>query len=211
MRARYRLDFSGRVSDFNVIGDRVIVYETGEVGGVVYDLVTGRRLWRLAPRPVEYSPIVACGSLLCRADRDGTWAYDPTTGRQLWRLGNWNAIRWYGDQRLLFTAYASGPSGLPGDGRGAALVDARTGRVTELIEGWTVISVTPSGRLLVWANQPKAGAIIAMLDPVTRTVMVIGKAEEWFGPPACSYNERFLACTNATRLSVWRLADGTMA
>ncbi|MDG6104646.1 PQQ-binding-like beta-propeller repeat protein [Dactylosporangium aurantiacum] len=208
--ATYQLDWSGTSAMFSAgwldgsgrPTDRVVVYPDGERGAVVYDLTTGRRLFRW-PGELNNGLFRCTDRLLCTGTGGGLDALDSTTGERRWHLAGPDGVLHFAGDRLLVGSWrdpvATGP-------RVAGIVDARTGALVRTFTGWYAL---PAGgaRPLLWRSDDKRTAVLGELDPATGLITVFARAENWFGNPECSADGRTLACVVVGGMSVWRLPN----
>ena len=196
------LDDPGPVEGLAISGDRLLVYRYGLrsiVGGTVFDLATGRRLWQRTAEPYG-ERLWWCARALCaRANEGPILVLDPDTGRERWRLDGWTDLGGITDRYLLAT-----PS--PPDGRHLVL-DAATGRVVRRIDGWESAGDPAGTRLLVAGRSAAGTTLIARLDVETGAVTALGQAGRWSDPPECFTTGALLACRlDQDRIPVWRRA-----
>ncbi|WP_238009720.1 PQQ-binding-like beta-propeller repeat protein [Dactylosporangium sp. AC04546] len=195
-----RLDWSGAVSWFEMDGAEVVVFRVGDVGGDVYDLASGRRLWHWQD-PEHYGGLGSCWpGLYCVQGQSGTTAVDRRTGRTVWRLQQYNSILGLTADAMIMSVWESPDL----DPRSVAAVDPRTGQATTVLEGWNAVQLD-GPRIVVWKTVGQRDAVLAELDPATGRVAVFGRAHDWFGRPSCVTERRTLACVVVGGLTVWRL------
>jgi outer membrane protein assembly factor BamB len=196
-----RLNVADRVHAFNVAGDLLIAYVAGDSGASVFDLTTGRRLWRVetAGRP---EPLWPCGGVLChltfqRPGSQGLAGLDPRTGQRLWWLDSWGFTQ-VGDRHLVSTlGNEHGPS---------VLVDAATGAIVQRLGRWRILAEALWPRFFVWQTDPyDRTTLFARVDGAARTVTVFGRLKELYEYPHCDAAGAVLVCAGSQRLSVWRL------
>ena len=196
-----KLDVAARVHAFNVAGDLLIAYVAGDSGASVFDLTTGRRLWRVetAGRP---EPLWPCGTALChltfdRPGSQGLAGLDPRTGRRLWWLDSWGFTQ-VGDRHLVATL---------GNERGpSVLVDAASGAVVQRLGRWRILAARDWPRFVVWQTDPyDRTTLFARVDGAAGTVTVFGRLKEVYEYPRCDVSGAVLVCGGMFRISVWRL------
>ena len=184
--------------------DRLIVYPAGQRGAVVYDLATGRSLFRWTGE--NMSGLFRCTArLFCTNDAAGLTAVDITTGERRWHIDGQGVVVGFAGQRLLVGAFSDTWAPQP---MLSGIVDGRTGAVVKNIAGWRLLSGAGGGRPPVWRPVDERTAVLGELDPATGTVTTFAQAENWFGNPECSVDGRTLACIVGGELSVWRLPNG---
>lgn len=206
----HQLDWSGTSATFSAgwvdgsgrTADRIVVYPDGQRGAVVYDLNSGRQLFRW-PGELNNGLFRCTDRLLCSGAEGGLDAVDSTTGERRWHLSGADGVLGFAGDRLLVGSWrdpvATGP-------RIAGLVDARTGAFVRRLTGWYAL---PSGdRPLLWRPVDKRTALLGQLDPATGLITVFARAENWFGNPECSADGRTFVCVVVGGLSVWRLPNG---
>lgn len=205
----HQLDWSGTSAMFNAgwvdgsgrPADRVIVYPAGERGAVVFDLISGRQLFRW-PGGLNDGLFQCTDRLLCSGRRDGLDTLDSTTGERRWHLSGPDGVLGFAGDHLLVGVWRD-----PG-GNGpqvAGIVDARTGTFVKRYSGWYAL---PGGdRPLLWRPVDKRTAVLGQVDPATGLITVFARAENWFGNPDCSVGGRTLVCVVVGGLSVWRLPN----
>jgi outer membrane protein assembly factor BamB len=195
-----KLDVSGRVQAFNVAGDLLIAYVAGDSGASVFDLTSGRRLWRVetAGRP---EPLWPCGAALChltfqRPGSQGLAGLDPRTGQRLWWLDSWGFDQ-VSDRHLVVTlGTEQGPS---------VLVDSATGAVVQRLGRWRVLVEPGWPRFVVWQTDPyDRTTLFARVDGAAGTVTVFGRLTEVYEYPRCDAAGAVLVCAGTQRVSVWR-------
>lgn len=211
--ATYQLDWSGaaemlsssRADGSGRVTDRVVLYPDGQRGAMVYDLATGRLLFRWVGE--DGRGLFRCTDrLFCTADNDGLLAVDSATGERRWHLDGPRMVIGFGSERLLIGGFGeNGVRQLTASG----IVDGRTGTVIKQLTDWQLLNVGGGGgdRPLVWRPVDKRTAVLGELDPMTGTVLTFATAEAWFGNPECSGNGTILACVVVGGLSVWRLPN----
>ncbi|MER7282340.1 PQQ-binding-like beta-propeller repeat protein [Dactylosporangium sp. NPDC000244] len=190
----------GNASDFTVSGDRVVVGRIGLRGADVYDLASGRLLWRL-DQP-DGGPFPCGPERWCAVGGDGIHGLDAASGRRVWDVGQYNDIfNLSGD---LIVAGGLGNSTSLTHEPVVLAIDARTGVVTHRLTGW-VATYIPAGPLSV-VTHTDAGqwqGLVGLYDPRTGHVRVIGRGR--LGPvPRCRTGEGVVVCLSSG-LSVWRL------
>ncbi|GAB3872901.1 PQQ-binding-like beta-propeller repeat protein [Dactylosporangium cerinum] len=198
---------SGWLDSSGPANNRLVVYPGGERGADVYDLATGRKLFRWAGDNGGGSLFRCTDRFFCAGDDTGLTAVDSTTGKPRWHLDGPVVVAGFAGERLLIGTFSQASSQM------AALrptltgiVDSRTGTVVKKLADWRVLN-TDGSRPLVWRPVDERTAILGELDPATGTVAVFATAENWFGDPMCSVDGRFLACLVGGELSVWRLPN----
>ncbi|MEV6929110.1 PQQ-binding-like beta-propeller repeat protein [Dactylosporangium sp. NPDC051485] len=199
-----RLDLPGSVNRLDVAGGRVLtaVYSHGAMRGfTVFDLATGRPLWR--PPDGPDGGMWWCGRTLCSMTGLSTSGLDPDTGRERWRLYGWSLLTPLDDRHLLATRNSADPD------RGGLVLDTGTGRVLQTIEGWDVVGTVAWPGVLVARRDATSGggALVARLDAATGAATPLGHASQWTASARCVASARYLACLH-DRLSVWRLPRG---
>ncbi|MFF5226814.1 PQQ-binding-like beta-propeller repeat protein [Dactylosporangium sp. NPDC000521] len=205
VRATHQLAWSGVSAMFDAgwhddtgrAADRVVVHPDGSPGAQVYELPTGRLLFRWPG--AQGSGLFRCATdLFCAGDGDGMDAYDSTTGRHRWHLDEQTQVLGMAGPRLI-----TGSRHDPSDPGPVAIVDSRTGTVVKQLPGWHVL--TGGRRPLLWRSVDMRTALLGELDPATGVVAVFARAENWFGNPECSVDGDALACVVVGGVSVWRL------
>ncbi|MET7425879.1 PQQ-binding-like beta-propeller repeat protein [Dactylosporangium sp. NPDC005555] len=187
------LDGSGRPAD------RVVVYPDGRSGSAVYDVPSGRLLFRW-PDGSGHALFRCTATLFCSGDDSGLNAVDSTTGERRWHLDGHNMALSFAGERLLAGTYTD-----PTEPGLLAVVDSRTGAVAKDLTGWRVLAA--GSRPLLWRAVDKRTALLGELDPATGLVTVFARAGNWFGNPECSVDGSTLACVVVGGLSVWRLPN----
>ncbi|MFG2041548.1 PQQ-binding-like beta-propeller repeat protein [Dactylosporangium sp. NPDC048998] len=200
-----KVDDPGHVGGFSISGDRLLTNgwgQTGQPGGAMFDLVTGRRLWERAAETAG-GPIWWCGRmLLCAWGERTIAALDPDTGRELWRLDGWRSLEQIDDKHLLATLSAPNPDD---PSLGGLVVDAATGRTVRRIVGWDPVGRQAAGPVLLVASRSLSGpSQVARLNLDTGALTVFGTAEHWYIAPKCVTMPTVLVCQHG-RVSVWPL------
>ncbi|WP_327005640.1 PQQ-binding-like beta-propeller repeat protein [Dactylosporangium sp. NBC_01737] len=189
------LDGSGRPTD------RVIVYPDGQRGATVYDVTTGRQLFRWAEEPNR--GLYQCTDrLLCAGGDEGLDAFDSTTGARRWHLDGHSVTVGFAGDRLLAGSYRDPTDARPGR---VGIIDSRTGTVVKELAGWQLL--TGGDRPVLWRPVDNRTALLGQLDPATGLVTVFTRAGEWYGNPECSIDDDVLVCVVVGGLSVWRLPN----
>jgi outer membrane protein assembly factor BamB len=198
-----RLDLTDRFGSFEVVGLRLLAYRSGELGtfdGAMFDLTTGRMLWR-RQNVAAHEPLWWCGPVLCAGSQNSIAVVDPDTGRERWRLDGWTSFDRLDGNRMLATRIR--PDGSPQPD--ALVVDTATGKVVQKITDWEVASRQTVSAGVILVNRDAGGtSLVARLDVATGTVRVIGRSERWIAVPSCVATETVLACVQGQVL-VWRL------
>ncbi|WP_433614289.1 PQQ-binding-like beta-propeller repeat protein [Dactylosporangium sp. CA-139114] len=193
-------ELGGNVSDFTVSGDRVVVGRIGQPGPDVYDLASGRLLWRLGQlggRPFR------CGAgRWCFVGGDGIHGLDAASGRSVWDVGQYNDI--FDVSGDLIVAGGLGNSTSLTHDPVVLAIDARTGAVTHRLTGWVATYITVGPRSVV--THTDAGqwqGLVGLYDPRTGHVRVVGRGR--LGPaPRCRTGAGVVVCLG-NGLTVWRL------
>jgi outer membrane protein assembly factor BamB len=191
---------------FDVVGDRLMAYQSRTRTASMYDLKTGQLLWTL-PAEAENASISWCGSVLCQGVPRNVTVLDRDTGRALWTAVGWNLVLPLDDRHLLTSGAsgASGASGGNGFGRaGGVVVDAATGRVVRRLAAWNLLDTLPWPELLVWQAVGDRRPVVGRFNAETGAVTLLGQANDWTDNPQCWVTATFLACRGPERLSVWR-------
>ena len=210
MISTHQLDWSGTSAMFSAgwadgsgrAADRIVVYPDGQRGAVVYDLTSGRQLFRW-PGDLTIGLFRCTDRLLCSGGQGGLDAMDSTTGERRWHLSGSDGVLGFAGDRLLVGSWrdpvATGP-------RVAGIVDARTGAFVRKLTGW--YALLPGGdRPLLWRLVDQRAAMLGQLDPATGMITVFARVENWFGNPECSADGRTLMCVVGGDMSVWRLPN----
>jgi outer membrane protein assembly factor BamB len=209
--ASHQLDWSGTSAMFSAgwldgtgrPADRVVVYPDGQRGAGVYDLHTGRLLFRW-PGQLNNGLFRCTDRLFCSGGDGGLDAIDSTTGERRWHLDGHDLALGFAGDRLLVGSYNRDQyTNTP---RLVGIVDSRTGGMVKELTGWHLL--TGGARPVVWQPLDKRTALLGELDPADGLVTVFAQAEDWFGNPDCSVDGRALACVVVGGLSVWRLPTG---
>ncbi|MEV4514068.1 PQQ-binding-like beta-propeller repeat protein [Dactylosporangium sp. NPDC049525] len=209
MTETHQLDWSGASAMFSAgwldgsgrPADRIVVYPDGQRGADVYDLGTGRLLFRWPG--ARTSGLFRCtATLFCAGGDDGLDAVDSTTGERRWHVEEHEVVVGFAGVRLLLGAYREPSSLQPGQ---LGIVDSRTGTVVKKLTGWNVL--TGGDQPVLWRPLDTRTALLGRLDPSTGLVTVFARATDWFGNPECSVDNGALACVVVGGLSVWRLPN----
>ena len=129
----------------------------------------------------------------------GGTAFDRTTGRRVWHLASWNVYR-----------PLDGGSALVYNGTGVeegflgALIDPRDGRVIEVLSPWQPTGATYGRWVLLWRRMRAGGVLFAVRDAGTGTLVVVGRASDWYTAPSCQLTGTHVACVGRHRLAIWR-------
>ncbi|GAA2598120.1 hypothetical protein GCM10010399_31050 [Dactylosporangium fulvum] len=212
--ATHQLDWSGTVSGFTVgdlfhesgpaVPDKMLISKAGERGMDVYDRGTGRLLWRWQDDRSNGSggsPYPCAADLFCLRDESGLTGVDPGTGEQRWHLDRYTDLLGRdGDILVLTTREPSETAARP-----VVTVDARTGRVVRVLEGWRPVVSLPGGRLVSWRRVDDRTAVLGVVDPRSGRITVIGRSNEWYGQHQCLQRRNMLVCVVDGVLSAWRL------
>ncbi|GAA3452004.1 outer membrane protein assembly factor BamB family protein [Dactylosporangium matsuzakiense] len=190
----------GPVDGFDISGDRLLAYRFERstlLNTEVFDLTTGRRLWRHTTMAAS-GGLWWCGALLCTGSVGRTTVVDPDTGTERWSLAGWSDLGPFDAGHL----WATAPTPNAADPAvGAVVVDAATGRIVRRFGAWDVVAALPGRAALVTGRNP-GGSLIARLDLVTGAVRVLGRTEHWPAPPQCIVTAALVAC-HRERVSVW--------
>jgi hypothetical protein len=163
-----------------------------------YDMATGAERWRT---PGGGPAMIECGGrYLCRYEPDATTVTDPQTGVRAYE-GPGDAFVFRGDQ--LYVSRRVGPG--PRD-NGTAVYQLDTGRLVRMYPDWRLASGDLDGLELFAQTDFKGRFTVAVLDPRTRVMRVLGVADDWFGDAVCSMGRRYVGCTGPAGLRVWKLA-----
>ncbi|GAA4260541.1 outer membrane protein assembly factor BamB family protein [Dactylosporangium darangshiense] len=200
-----RIAGTGSFTGFFVAGDRLLAFNAGRglfLDSAVFDLRTGRQLWRRTDEP-DGIALRWCGRLLCLGTQGDFTILDPDTGRERWRLAGWARVAQLDDGHM----WASDPTrDNPDRSAGIIVLDATTGRVVRRIPGWDVVGSLSHSDVLVATRNTAAGSLVARLDLSTGAVTVLGEAGPWHEPPTCLAAPGLLAC-RLDRVWIW-LPDG---
>lgn len=208
--ATHQLDWSGTSAGFSAgrfdgsdhPDDRIVLYPVGQPGAVVYDLGTGRMLFRWAGERHQF--LFRCTDrLFCSTGDDGLDAVDDTTGAHRWHVDGHHTVLGSAGARLVVGGFRDPSVTQPTP---LSVVDSRTGTVVQRLDGWSVLD-GGGDRPLLWRAVDKRTAVLGELDPATGLVAVFARASDWFGNPECSVDGRTLACVVVGGLSVWRLPN----
>ncbi|WP_433084619.1 PQQ-binding-like beta-propeller repeat protein [Dactylosporangium sp. CA-052675] len=190
----------GNASGSAVYGDRVVVGRIGLRGADVYDLASGRLLWRF-DQP-DGGPFPCGPGRWCAVGGDGIHGLDAASGRGVWDVGQYNDLfAFSGD---LIVAGGLGNSTSLTHEPVVLAIDARTGAVAHRLTGWVGTSFTVGPRSVV--THTDAGqwqGVVGLYDPRTGNVRVLGRGR--LGPaPRCQTGEDVVVCLG-NGLTVWRL------
>jgi outer membrane protein assembly factor BamB len=175
----------------STIGDHLYLSrrDHGRASLTAYTTVPFAQQWRVDGGPV--GRVIDCGPVLCVADTRFVSAVDPATGAQRWSEPAWSTAFRY-DATTLF-AYDQQET------PGAALLDARTGRVVRRL-GQTIFV---DGLLLRSDLKIHARTWVARTDPVDGLTHTIGSMDTE-APYGCEVRAGYLACpTSAGPTGVW--------
>ncbi|MEU7869964.1 PQQ-binding-like beta-propeller repeat protein [Dactylosporangium sp. NPDC049140] len=195
------LDHPDPFNWFDISGDRLLAIRTNDRGvtldGAVYDLTTGRRLWRRDNGP-DGEPLWWCAPLVCAGNAGAVTVLDPGTGRELWHLDGLTDIGSPDARFMLATPY---PQDAAGPGPGLLVLDPATGRVLRRIPDWYVIGTVGGDGILAATTAADGTTLIGRLDAGTGAVRVFARAGHWTSPP-CTATQTRLVC-RLDPVAVW--------
>ncbi|MEU7873828.1 PQQ-binding-like beta-propeller repeat protein [Dactylosporangium sp. NPDC049140] len=205
---RYHLDFSGAISRHQAgLPGQEVVLAAGRNGSDVFDLASGRRLWRWSGEAPAWNGPVPCLRVhYCVFGDSGTDVLDAATGAVLWRARGYTALLSDTGDRLLMYRQISDEyhpdqvTAFAVDGDGAVAWDRRGWYVAN---GYFVAGRSPG--FFLWRPISNTDAIIGRLDPEDGSVRVIGRAPDFYGSPQCTATADRVACLAIGVLYVWPL------
>ncbi|MFB9180067.1 PQQ-binding-like beta-propeller repeat protein [Dactylosporangium sucinum] len=197
-----QLAWSGTVSWYSMSDHEVMVVTAGKVGTDVYDVETGRLLWRWAAADDDSVPYPCTDTMYCLRDDTGLAALDPRTGERRWHLDGYNGAFADDGRTVLVTNFGFGSA--PNAEQPIAAVDARTGRKLWEITGWRLTMLLEGSRVVVW-REDGGGAVLAVVNLGTGRPTLFGRATAANRDLSCVQNAGMLACVADGALSVWHL------
>jgi outer membrane protein assembly factor BamB len=202
------LDVHGATDLVAVVGDRVVAKPVDAGEATVFDLASGRALWRVPVQP-DLAMVWSCGAVLCRGL--GAWqrptgieGLDPDSGRPMWRLDGRTGPA-LADGRYLLVANDGESDVADADG---AIVDAATGRVLRATGRWRPLADAAWPRFVVWQANPVGMLTFALFDGATGSVRVFGRSDDLYNASRCAVMAAALICQRSQTISVWRIPSG---
>ncbi|HTJ36028.1 MAG TPA: PQQ-binding-like beta-propeller repeat protein [Dactylosporangium sp.] len=196
-----RIAGTGSFTGFFVAGDRLLAFRAGQgvfLDSAVFDLRTGRQLWRRTDEP-DGIALRWCGRLLCLGTQGDFTVLDPDTGRERWHLTGWARIAQLDEGHM----WASDPTrDNPDRSAGIIVLDAATGRVVRRIPAWDVVGAQSGSDVLVATRNTAGGSLVGRLHLPTGAVRILGRAGPWDEPPTCLAAQGLLAC-RLDRVWIW--------
>ncbi|WP_433216832.1 PQQ-binding-like beta-propeller repeat protein [Dactylosporangium sp. CS-047395] len=205
---RYQLDFSAVLSRHSPgVAGQEVVLPAGRGGAEVFDLASGKRLWRWAGESPAWNVPVPCLRVhYCVFGESGTEVLDAATGVVLWRARGYSAVLGDTGDRLLMYRQLSDEYH-PDDVTAFAV--AGGGAVAWNRQGWYVAGgyyeAVGARGMFVWRPISNTDAIVGRLDPDDGSVHVLGRAHDFYGSVQCTATADRVACLAIGVLFVWPL------
>ncbi|WP_433057649.1 PQQ-binding-like beta-propeller repeat protein [Dactylosporangium sp. CS-033363] len=205
---QYQLAFGGVLSRHSPgLPGQEVVLAAGRGGSEVFDLASGRRLWRWTGDSAAWNVPVPCLRVhYCVYGETGTEVLDAATGAVVWRARGYSAVLGDTGERLLMYRQI-GDDYQPDDV--AAFAVGGAGAVAWERAGWFVAGgyyqAVGARGMFVWRPVSNTDAIVGRLDPDDGTVHVFGRAHDFYGTVQCTATGDRVACLAIGVLFVWPL------